>query len=132
MSMTDPLADMLTRIRNANMNRFDRVDIPSSKIKVNMAKVLRNEGYIKNYKVMRDKKRGILRIYLKYGPNNERVIDGIQRISRPGRRAYSVWDKLPRVRNGLGISIISTSHGVMTDRDARKMKIGGEVLCSVW
>ena len=132
MSMTDPIADMLTRIRNATKVKSERVDIPASSQKMNIAKVLKNEGYIKNFKLIKEKSRGILRLYLKYGPDREAVIEGIQRVSKPGRRIYTGYDRLPRVRNGLGIAIVSTSRGVMTDREARRRKLGGEILCSVW
>jgi small subunit ribosomal protein S8 len=131
-SMTDPLADMLTRIRNASMARHEKVDIPSSNIKTSIAKVLKNEGYIKNYKVIKDNKQGILRIYLKYGLKNEPVIEGIKRVSKPGRRVYSPYNKIPRVRSGYGVMILSTSKGILTDREARKLKVGGELLCAVW
>jgi len=130
--MTDPLADMLTRIRNASMAKHEKLDIPSSNIKVSLAKVLKNEGYIKNYKGIKDRRQGILRIYLKYGPGNEPVIEGIRRISKPGRRIYSPSEKIPKIRSGLGIMIISTSKGILTDREARKMRVGGELLCAVW
>ncbi len=132
MSMTDPIADMLTRIRNANIAKHERVDIPASNLKIGIAKVLKNEGYIKNSKVIKDRKQGMLRIYLKYGAKNERIIEGIRRISKPGRRIYSGFEEIPKVRGGLGIMILSTSKGIMTDRDARKKKIGGELICSVW
>lgn len=130
--MTDPLADMLTRIRNASIARHEKVDIPSSNIKANIAKVLKNEGYIKNYKVIKDRRQGILRIYLKYGPGNEPVIEGIKRISKPGRRIYSSSEGIPKIRSGLGVVILSTSKGILTDREARKMNVGGELLCAVW
>ncbi|NLP18422.1 MAG: 30S ribosomal protein S8 [Firmicutes bacterium] len=132
MSMTDPIADMLTRIRNATMVYHDSVDIPSSKMKLSVAEILKNEGYIREYTHIKDDKQGILRIYLKYGPNREKVIGGLKRISKPGLRVYAGKEELPRVLGGLGIAIVSTSKGLMTDRQARKEGIGGEVVCYVW
>ena len=132
MSMSDPLADFLTRIRNAGMVRYETVDIPMSNLKVDVAKVLREEGYIKDYKIIEDSKQGILRIELKYGPNDELVISGIRRVSKPGLRQYVKADDIPKVLSGLGISILSTSKGVMTDREARRLRIGGEILCEAW
>ena len=132
MSMTDPIADMLTRLRNANMARHDRVEVPASRLKERIAQVLQEEGYIKNYRYLEDRKQGILRIYLKYGSDKERVISGIKRISKPGRRVYVDKAELPRVLNGLGIAIISTSRGVMTASQCRRTGVGGEVLCYVW
>lgn len=130
--MTDPIADMLTRIRNANIRYRDKVDVPGSKLKLEIARILKEEGYIRDYQWINDKKQGVLRLYLKYGPNKERVITGLKRISRPGLRVYARHDQLPRVLGGLGIAILSTSKGVMTDREARRLGIGGEVLCYVW
>ena len=132
MSMSDPLADMLTRIRNAGMVRYETVDIPMSNLKVGVAKVLRQEGYIKDYQIIEDNKQGTLRIALKYGPNNERVISGIRRISKPGLRKYVKADDIPKVLSGLGISILSTSKGIITDREARRLCVGGEILCEAW
>ncbi|NLJ34151.1 MAG: 30S ribosomal protein S8 [Firmicutes bacterium] len=132
MSMTDPIADMLTRIRNATMVYHDSVDIASSKMKLSVAEILKNEGYIRDYTFLKDDKQGILRIYLKYGPNREKVIGGLKRISKPGLRVYAGKEELPRVLGGLGIAIVSTSRGLMTDRQARKEGIGGEVVCYVW
>ena len=132
MSMSDPLADFLTRIRNAGMVRYETVDVPMSNLKVDVAKVLREEGYIKDYQIIEDSKQGILRIELKYGPNDERVISGIRRVSKPGLRQYVKADNIPKVLSGLGISIISTSKGVITDREARRLRIGGEILCEAW
>jgi len=132
MSMSDPLADFLTRIRNAGMVRFETVDIPMSNLKVDVAKVLRAEGYIKDYEIIEDNKQGVLRIVLKYGPNNELVISGIRRVSKPGLRKYVKADDIPKVLSGLGISILSTSKGVITDREARRLRIGGEILCEAW
>lgn len=130
--MTDPIADMLTRIRNANTTRMEKVDIPASRIKLEIAKILKEEGFIKGYKVMKDKKQGILRISLKYGPGNERVITGLQRVSKPGRRTYVGRYDLPYVMGGLGMGIVSTSQGVKSDRACRREGIGGEVICHVW
>lgn len=132
MSMTDPIADLLTRIRNANMAKLQKVDIPSSNLKVNIANVLRSEGFIKNYKVIADEKQGVLRIYLKYIDEKEGVFSEIKRISKPGSRVYVKGDKVPKVKNGLGVAILSTSKGVVTDKAAREAGIGGEILCTVW
>jgi len=132
MSMSDPLADFLTRIRNAVMVRYETVDIPMSNLKVGVAKVLREEGYIKDYEIIEDNKQGILRVELKYGPNDENVITGLKRVSKPGLRQYVKADDIPKVLSGLGISIISTSKGVITDREARRLRIGGEILCEAW
>ena len=130
--MTDPIADMLTRIRNAYMVKRDRVDIPASRLKMEIAAVLKREGYIADFVRYEDGKQGILRIYLKYGPRGEKVITGLKRISKPGRRVYARADEIPRVRSGLGIAILSTSKGVLSDRECRKRRVGGEVLCAVW
>lgn len=130
--MTDPFADMLTRIRNANKARFKKVDMPSSNLKVSVAKILKDEGYIKNYKVIKDSKQGILTIYLKYDGENNTVIAGLKRISKPGRRVYVKKDKIPKVLTGLGINILSTPRGILTDKKARESNVGGELLCSVW
>ncbi len=132
MSMTDPIADMLTRIRNANMVKLQKVDIPSSNLKVNIAQVLKQEGFIKNYKVIADNRQGNLRIYLKYIDEKESVINEIVRISKPGSRKYIDSKSIPTVKNGLGISILTTSKGIMTDASARNAGIGGELLCTVW
>jgi small subunit ribosomal protein S8 len=132
MSMTDPIADMLTRIRNANNAGHEKVDVPASKLKVNIAVILKKEKFIKSYKFIEDRKQGILRIYLKYGPKRERVLTDLKRISKPGLRVYVDKDKIPKVLGGLGIAIISTSKGVMTDKACRQLGIGGEVLCYVW
>jgi small subunit ribosomal protein S8 len=132
MSMTDPIADMLTRLRNANMAKLQKVDIPSSNLKVNIATVLRSEGFIKNYKVIADEKQGILRIYLKYIDEKDGVITEIKRISKPGSRVYVRGDSIPKVKNGMGVAILSTSKGVVTDKAAREAGIGGEILCTVW
>jgi small subunit ribosomal protein S8 len=130
--MSDPLADMLTRIRNAGMVRYETVDVPMSNLKVGVAKVLREEGYIKDYQVIEDNKQGTLRIELKYGPHDERVINGLRRVSKPGLRRYVKADEIPKVLSGLGISILSTSKGIITDREARRLQIGGEILCEAW
>jgi len=132
MQITDPIADMLTRIRNANSAKHESVDIPASNIKKAIAQILHEEGYIKGYQIKEDNKQGIIRINLKYGPNKEKVISGIKRVSKPGLRVYADKDHLPYVLKGLGIAIISTSQGVMTDKKAREKKIGGEVLAFVW
>ena len=132
MSMSDPLADLLTRIRNAGMVRHESVDVPMSNLKVGVVKVLRAEGYINDYQIIEDDKQGTLRIALKYGPNNERVISGIRRISKPGLRKYVKADDIPKVLSGLGISILSTSKGIITDREARRLCVGGEILCEAW
>ena len=132
MSMSDPLADMLTRIRNAGMVRFETVDVPMSSLKVGVAKVLRAEGYINDYEIIEDNTQGTLRIALKYGPHNERVLNGLRRVSKPGLRKYVKVDEIPKVMSGLGISILSTSKGIITDREARRLSIGGEILCEAW
>ncbi|WP_099191159.1 30S ribosomal protein S8 [Tepidibacter mesophilus] len=132
MTMTDPIADMLTRIRNANTVKHETVDIPASNIKKEIARILLEEGFIKGYDVIEDGKQGIIRAQLKYGKNNERVITGIKRISKPGMRVYAAKHETPRVLNGLGISIISTSKGIITDKQSRKEGVGGEVICYVW
>ncbi len=131
MNMTDPIADMLTRIRNALGARHETVDIPASKEKVAIARILKEEGFILGYSVSGDLKK-VLTVELKYGPNNEKVISGLKRISKPGLRVYAEVDSIPRVLNGLGIAILSTSSGVMTDKDARKKHVGGEVVAYVW
>ena len=132
MVMTDPIADLLTRIRNASMARFERVDVPSSKMKLSIAKMLKEEGYIQNYKLIKDKRQGILRLYLKYDKNNVPVIGGLERVSKPSCRVYVRHDRIPYIFNGLGTAILSTSKGVLTDREARKQRVGGELLCKIW
>ena len=132
MSMSDPIADMLTRIRNAIMASYEAVDIPNSKLKVNLAKILKSEGFIKNYKIVADRRQGILRVFLKYDESGESVIDGLRRVSKPSRRVYTRSDRIPKVLNGYGVNILSTSKGLMTDKQARKVGVGGEILCSVW
>lgn len=131
--MTDPIADMLTRIRNANTAKHDTVDVPSSKMKLAIAKILLDEGYIKSYELVENGKFNDIRITLKYGASkNEKIISGLQRISKPGLRVYANKEELPKVLGGLGVAIISTNKGVITDKEARKLGIGGEVLCFVW
>ena len=133
MGMTDPLADMLTRLRNANKAKQEKVDIPASNFKVQVARILKDEGYLKNYKVIKDGKQGILRIYLKYeGETKKQVIGELKIISRPGLRRYVHKSEIPQVLRGLGVSILSTSKGVLTDKEARKLNVGGELLCSIW
>ncbi|HZG86986.1 30S ribosomal protein S8 [Paenibacillus sp.] len=132
MVMTDPIADMLTRIRNANTVRHETVEIPASKIKREIAEILKQEGFVRDAEYVNDNKQGIIRLFLKYGQNNERVITGLKRISKPGLRVYAKSNELPRVLGGLGIAIISTSKGLMTDKAARQSKSGGEVICYVW
>jgi small subunit ribosomal protein S8 len=130
--MTDPMADLLTRIRNAGVAKHAKLDIPSSNVKVAVATVLKDLGYIKNIKTISDNKQGVLRIYLKYDDNQLPVIHEIKRVSTPGRRVYVGKDEIPRVKNGLGASILSTSMGVLDDAAARKAQVGGEVICTVW
>ena len=132
MVMTDPIADMLTRIRNANSVYHDKVEIPGSKIKEAIAAILKDEGYIKDYEVVADNKQNVIKVSLKYGANREKVISGLKRISKPGLRVYSQKDQLPKALGGLGIAIISTPKGLMTDKEARKAGLGGEVLAYVW
>lgn len=132
MVMTDPISDMLTRIRNAAKARHDMMELPSSNVKAMIAKILKDEGYIKNFRVIDDDKQGILKIYLRYDPKGESMIQGINRISRPGLRRYCKADQIPEVLKGLGVAIISTSRGLLTDTEARKEGIGGEILCEVW
>jgi small subunit ribosomal protein S8 len=132
MSMTDPVADMLTRIRNANMVKLQKVDIPSSSLKVNIANVLKQEGFIKNYKVISDNLQGVLRIYLKYIDEKDSVINEIKRVSKPGGRVYKKSEDIPVIKNGLGVAILSTSKGIITDNAARQAGVGGELLCTIW
>ncbi|MGI6036237.1 MAG: 30S ribosomal protein S8 [Limnochordia bacterium] len=132
MGMTDPVADMLTRIRNASSVYHETVDIPASRLKTEMARILKEEGYIRDYKIIEDQKQNIIRVFLKYGPNRQRTITGLKRISKPGLRVYANKDEVPKVMRGLGVAIMSTSQGVMTDREAREKGVGGEVLCYVW
>ncbi len=130
--MTDPIADMLTRIRNANMVKHEQLELPASKIKKEIADILKREGFVKDYELVEDNKQGILRIFLKYSASEDRVITGIKRISKPGLRVYAKADEVPRVLNGLGIAIVSTSNGVLSDKEARSQAVGGEVLAYVW
>ena len=132
MTMTDPIADMLTRIRNANVVKHETVDVPASNMKKELSRILLEEGFIRGYDVIEDGKQGIIRIQLKYGQTGERVISGLKRISKPGMRVYADKHEVPRVLNGLGISIISTSKGILTDKQARKENVGGEVLAYIW
>lgn len=132
MVMTDPIADYLTRIRNANMVYKETVEIPSSKLKKSLSEILKREGYIKDFEFVEDGKQGIIRLYLKYGAGKDRTITDIKRISKPGLRVYAQKDEIPRVLGGLGIAIISTSKGIVTDKDARREGVGGEVICYVW
>ncbi|MBA4537029.1 30S ribosomal protein S8 [Bacillus aquiflavi] len=132
MVMTDPIADMLTRIRNANMVRHEKLEVPASNVKKEVAEILKREGFIRDVEYIEDNKQGIIRIFLKYGPNNERVITGLKRISKPGLRVYAKANEVPRVLNGLGIAIVSTSQGVFSDKEARSKQVGGEVLAYVW
>lgn len=130
--MTDPIADMLTRIRNATLVKREMVEMPASKIKCEIARILKEEGYIRDFTFIEDDKQGVLRLFLKYGTNREQVVSGLRRISRPGLRVYASHDKVPRVLGGLGVAILSTSKGLMTDKDARNARVGGEVMCYIW
>jgi len=132
MAINDPIADMLTRVRNALKANFSSVDIPGSKLKIEIAKVLKEEGYIKNYKFIKDTKQGVIRVYLKYGPGRNSAIFNIERVSKPRRRIYSKSKDIKPVLNGMGITVVSTSKGLMTDKKARKENLGGEILCKVW
>lgn len=132
MAMADPISDFLTQIRNANMVFKEKVELPSSRLKEAIASILKREGYIRNYRVIEHKKKPVLRVYLKYGPNRERVITNMKRVSRPSLRVYAGVSQLPRVLGGLGIAIVSTPQGLLTDSEARRQNVGGEVLCEVW
>ncbi len=132
MAITDPIADMLTRVRNAGKAKLNSVDIPGSKLKTELAKVMKSEGYIRNYKFIKDGKQGILRIYLKYGDNQSHVILEMNRVSKPSRRVYASANDIKPIYNGLGVAILSTSKGILTDRQARKDNIGGEILCTIF
>ena len=132
MTVSDPIADMLTRVRNANMVRHEKLELPASNIKKEIAEILKNEGFVKSVEYIEDDKQGVIRMFLKYGQNNERVITGLKRISKPGLRVYAKADEIPRVLNGLGIALVSTSEGVVTDKVARQRGIGGEVLAYIW
>lgn len=131
-TVTDPIADLLARIRNGSMAEHEKVDIPASRLKVRVAELLKEEGFIRNFRVIEDNKQGTLRVYLKYGPGQERVITGLRRVSKPGRRRYVGADRIPSVLGGMGVAILSTPRGVMTDRESRRLRVGGEVLCYVW
>ncbi len=130
--LTDPIADLLTRIRNASRAEHEKVDIPSSKLKLKIAGILKEEGFIRNFRLIEDRRQGTLRVYLKYGVGNEKMISGMVRVSTPGRRVYVTADKIPSILGGMGLAILSTSKGVMTDRESRKLKRGGELLALVW
>jgi small subunit ribosomal protein S8 len=132
MVMTDPIADLLTRIRNANMVRHEKLEVPASNLKKEIAEILKREGFVRDVEYIEDNKQGIIRIFLKYGSSNERVITGLKRISKPGLRVYAKATEVPRVLNGLGIALVSTSQGVLTDKEARAKQLGGEVLAYVW
>jgi small subunit ribosomal protein S8 len=132
MSMTDPIADMLTRIRNATTVRHDRADVPASKMKLEVAKILKQEGFIRTFKVLEEGPQGMIRVYLKYADDGEPVIHGLRRVSRPGCRVYRSVEDLPQVHNGLGVAVISTNRGVLTDEQARGLRVGGEILCEIW
>lgn len=132
MSMTDPVADMLTRIRNAGLTRLEKVEIPASKLKIRIAEILKEEGFVLDYRVAEDARQGKLFVDLRYDENRKLAIKQLIRLSKPGRRVYTSCDEIPQIRNGLGVCIVSTSQGVMTDREARRKRVGGELLCSVW
>lgn len=132
MKVTDPIADMLTRVRNASAARHEQVEVPASKLKMELARILKQEGYIRGYRLVKEGKHSLIRIQLKYGPRGEPVIQALQRVSKPGARKYAGKEGLPRVLSGLGTAIVSTSKGVMTDREARRLGVGGEVICYVW
>ena len=132
MTMTDPIADMLTRVRNSKMVRHEKLELPAATIKKEIAEILKSEGFIKNVEYVEDDKQGVLRLFLKYGQNDERVITGLKRISKPGLRVYAKASEMPKVLNGLGIALVSTSEGVITDKEARKRNVGGEIIAYVW
>ena len=132
MTMSDPIADMLTRIRNANMVRHEKLEVPASNLKKEIAEILKREGFIRDVEYVEDSKQGIIRIFLKYGQNNERVITGLKRISKPGLRVYAKTNEVPKVLNGLGIALVSTSNGLLTDKEARAKQVGGEIVAYVW
>ena len=132
MVMSDPIADMLTRIRNANMVRHEKLEVPASNMKREIAEILKREGFVRDVEYVEDSKQGIIRIFLKYGQNNERVITGLKRISKPGLRVYAKTNEVPKVLNGLGIALVSTSNGLLTDKEARAKQVGGEVVAYVW
>ncbi len=130
--MTDPIADMLTRIRNANMAKLEKVDVPASKLKIELTKILKDKGFIKSFKVLRDRKQGVIRISMKYLEGYEKVITGLKRISKPGRRVYVDKTEIPQVMGGYGIAVLSTSKGILTDEVCRREGVGGEILCNIW
>jgi small subunit ribosomal protein S8 len=130
--MTDPIADMLTRIRNSILIKAEKVDIPASRLKVEIAKIMKEEGFIKSYKIIKDKKQGILRVTLKYTPDNRPIVEGLKRISKPGRRVYVGKDEVPSVVGGMGIAVMTTPKGILTDKTCRREGVGGEVLCYIW
>ncbi|MEK4427465.1 30S ribosomal protein S8 [Solibacillus sp. FSL K6-1523] len=132
MTMTDPIADMLTRIRNANMVRHEKLEVPASNVKKEIAEILKREGFVRDVEYVEDNKQGIIRIFLKYGKDNERVITGLKRISKPGLRVYAKTNEVPKVLNGLGIALVSTSQGLLTDKEARAKQAGGEILAYIW
>jgi small subunit ribosomal protein S8 len=132
MTMTDPIADMLTRIRNANMVRHEKLEVPASNLKKEIAEILKREGFVRDVEYVEDNKQGIIRIFLKYGKDNERVITGLKRISKPGLRVYAKTNEVPKVLNGLGIALVSTSQGLLTDKEARAKQVGGEILAYIW
>ncbi|MDR2350332.1 MAG: 30S ribosomal protein S8 [Deltaproteobacteria bacterium] len=132
MTMTDPIADLLTRVRNAITAKLDRVDVPASRLKVAIVRIMKDEGFIKNFKVTRDTRQGYIRVFLKYTDTNSPVIKGLERVSRPGRRVYKKSEDILPVLSGLGVMIVSTSHGVMTDKEARRHNLGGETICRIW
>ena len=132
MPMTDPIADLLTRIRNANQKAFEKLEVPHSKFKEEIVRILRDEGYLKDYRILKDQGRSLLKISMKYGDREKRVITRIERVSRPSKRVYVGHDEIPRVQGGIGVAILSTPGGVMTDRQARAARMGGEVLCYIW
>ncbi|ARD48139.1 30S ribosomal protein S8 [Sporosarcina sp. P26b] len=132
MTMSDPIADMLTRIRNANMVRHEKLEVPASNVKKEIAEILKREGFVRDVEYVEDNKQGIIRIFLKYGQDNERVINGLKRISKPGLRVYAKSNEVPKVLNGLGVALVSTSNGVLTDKEARAKQVGGEVVAYVW
>jgi small subunit ribosomal protein S8 len=132
MSMTDPIADLLTRIRNASKERHEKLEIPASRLKANIVRVLKEEGYIKNFRLMREEGRPVIKVYLKYADSGDSVIQGIRRVSRPGLRRYAGYQEIPKPLGGAGIAIVSTSKGVLTGQKARLAKLGGEILCEVW
>ena len=132
MTMSDPVADMLTRIRNANMVRHEKLEVPASNMKREIAEILKREGFVRDVEFVKDNKQGIIRIFLKYGQNDERVITGLKRISKPGLRVYAKTNEVPKVLTGLGLSLVSTSHGVLTDKEARARQVGAQVVAYVW